>query len=698
MIFHDIDAKLFSAFDIYLFAVFILIAFIISIMGSLRLHYNLKPFYSGITLGTSHRVNVYSMLSGLWFAGIIGSTITKVSLPAASRVNKHLLVIVSLFEKAVILVILFGIALISFLFLKGVDIFSSITMGNTFDFIVVFSLLPILIWLLLSRFVSELLRVLSGLFLSTTFYSLLIVLLNALPMFLILNNLLDISVAEKILYTAALMFIGSLPISFQGIGVREAAAVYILSQYNLDTSLLLGNILMVSFASIVVISIMPLTIHFFGAQDQKLIEKKETVLHDALQYLEDHLQLIAIPCIIFCIFELRVMISTAQIPATPGDFIAIILLFGLVASFLNKTIAPRLKHASLILSGILIYFLCSFGYGWITGGISLWALNSRVIGGLFLLGYMQAGYCFFDLDKKQLQKVFLIFLCLMGIYISAFLSFITFPDLMGNLCDDIRFSGPGIHPDTTAFYLSFLMIFFIMSYYKDIISLRFLKLAGLVIPFCIGLTHSLCGLVVVAAIGFIWLLYDRKKMAGLFACILISILLSVFVVAFSIIDVEMKRAGGVQDSESSEIIGKIVCQEIFPDLDNWKESLQSSFQLFNENWLIGAGLGQTLNKIAHDNRFPPLRYNSFTLYLADTGISGVLLIGYFFYWLYTQVRKSDKGSQFLRLCFWSAILIVAFFSLLHDISFQRFLWIWIGAFLFLVEKHQSQKQTEQPMM
>ncbi len=692
-VFYDIDSKLLLAFDIRLFLIFILVAVLISILGSLRLYFNLKPFYYGVSFGTAHQVNIYSMLSGLYLAGIIGSTLTKVSLPIVNKVNKNLFIIISIFEKAITLGFISIVGIISFLVLRKVDFLTAIRFGSSFDFLILAVLLFGGVFFYFKNFTYQLFRIISALLFSTSFYSLMIVLLNLIPVFLILNNLLDVSLAEKLVYTTALMFVGSLPVSFQGIGLREVAAVYLLSQYNIDTSLLLGNILMVSFASIVVISIMPLTINLFPNNKKEIIEKKETLFYKSLSYLEKNIGLLSIPCIILGFFEIRILFFKTQIPITLGDLFAIVLFFILIASIINKNVDVLLKKATVIILMILSYFLISFLYGWLTNEASFWAFNNRVVGGLFLLGYVQAGFLFFKLDKVHIRNTLLIIFWIIAIYflklvilhVLVFLPEQTYWGKIGAL-KELEFTGPGLNSVTAAFYLCFIMLLYFIGYYKKLISKQLFLSSAFVLSVCVGLSHSLCGILTVAVFGITWLGYNIKKQLVYVIVILLGLLFS-FVLLVGFYSLQGKTQDRFQTAEfdCSIVKNNIIKREIYSS-NSWRKSCDISLNLLKQNWFFGAGLGGTLIEFGKSIEIFPKKYNSISLYLGDTGLVGFFLIGFFFFWLYSLDLQNQKDKFLLKVFFWSAIICIGIFSIVHDISYQRILWVWVGAFLSLTAK------------
>lgn len=681
---YDIDAELIRAFDFSLFLALLLIAMLLSMLGSVRLYYNLKPFYCDLSFGRVHSVNVLSMVSGLYFAGIIGSVVTKVSLPMVDKVNKNLIIIISIVEKIITLgfMCLFGLG--SFLIINNESLTTSIQIENGFDFVMLSIVMVVILFCYFKQFIKDLYKVISAFFSSTCFYSFFIVLFNLLPAYLIFNNIaVELSIFEKILYSSALMFAGSLPISFQGIGVREATALYLLSGHEIDNTLLLGSILMISLSSILAITLMPMTIKLFGGKEQiQYTEKKKTVSHSSLLNIEENLGIFSIPCLILCLFETKISILSNVIPFSIGDSFAIVLFFILVGSFVNGKIDTLLKRLCLVLFSIFSYFFLSFLFGWYNTEFSAWAFKNRLVGALLLLGYVQAGFFFAVLDRVLIKKVFLILLAIISTYLCFYLAlnFFDWPynDFFQKL-DDTQFIGSGNLVTTFAFLICIYILFFSLSFETGAIGKRILIAAQFLLSFCIGLTQSISGMLALSIVGIMLGLRGRTflKAAPIFIGILFSLVISTGIYFHKNNQTTIYENLNIQN-ETNTIISK---KEVIHKFKYWKKSGKYFIGLIDNKWITGIGLGGTVREIQDLGDSNKLSYNSVLLYLVDTGLIGIIFIGFFFYWLYSQIPVDRGHKDVLRHSFYMAMVIICLFSITSDISYQRILWIWVGMFV-----------------
>ncbi|MCP4023589.1 MAG: hypothetical protein GY729_17215, partial [Desulfobacteraceae bacterium] len=420
--YQDLNFDLFSFFNIKLFSIFIVICMLVSSVGSVRLYANLKSFYNGITLRVVHKINAYSMVSGLFFAGMIGATVTKITLPALGKANKSLVILISIVEKSITFGIMFIIGMASVLKLNNQNLLAVINMPGEFDLLMLIAASLVIVFLFLRTYILEYVRLVAVFLPNTILFSVLIVLLNLIPPYLVLNNILEVSFFQKILYATALMFIGSLPISFKGIGAREVAATILLSQYELSSSVIIGNVLMLSFSEIVAIILLPITTISFGSVTRTFEEKKNKLLENALNYIENNMMLISIPCILLCLFETKIFILNNPVSVTFGDFFAIFLSFTLIGLFFEKNIDPALRRIFILLLSIFSYFCFCFVVGFMDFGFSEWAFYNKLLGGFVLLGYVHAGFLFARLDKQTIQKVFRFIIIIMSVYLLIFLA------------------------------------------------------------------------------------------------------------------------------------------------------------------------------------------------------------------------------------------------------------------------------------
>jgi len=188
---------------------------------------------------------------------------------------------------------------------------------------------------------------------------------------------------------------------------------------------------------------------------------------------------------------------------------------------------------------------------------------------------------------------------------------------------------------------------------------------------------------------------DKSQYKKIIAVSLISgLVLSVGIVKSGVLHVSTSQSSQSQifQIEGVEEVGE---KELFfiPKSDIGRtESNRVAWNLFKKNWLTGAGLGSTLESSKKNMEYPSITNNSALLYLADTGLMGVGLILFLIYILYGFSSKRDEHDSSMKLVFWGTIAFATVFSMFHDISYQRFLWIWMGVYSGLLTSHSSISQ------
>jgi hypothetical protein len=705
--FGNISLELFESFNIRVFLIFVVLCLAGAIIGSFRLYANLKPFYSGVSFRVIHTINAYSMLSGLFFAGIVGATVTKISLPALGQANKNLVILISIVEKTITLGIIFLIGLVAVLKLNQMDVSALVRIDNGFDFYVSIVVMILVCLFFLRSYIAAYWRLVMVFLPKTILFSLLIVLINLIAPYLIFSNLLDVPVFEKIILSAALMFIGSLPISFQGIGAREVAATLLLANYDISSNLIIGNMLMLSFSSILSVLLMPVTTALFAPRTHQLKERMNKGLIAAMNHIDSHQRLLAIPCVILCLFQAKIVVLDNPVSITLGDFFAVFFVFAFIGHLFDNQLDPILKKFFMGFSLLFCYFVFSFGYGFIQFGFSKWAFSNRLMGSLFLLGYIYAGFLIGSLGRDEVKKTIIFLTWLLGGYGVIFilvqlLMASGYPvDLLSwfKIFSNFRYSGPGVNPEAFAFSTGIMAAIVLFLGQTEQLQKRLIFPALFVYSLSIGLSRSMVGgfclvFMLIPCFFKISIPGVRKKMVMVvLGALLVSQCLGL------VFQANHKQSPSVHADLhlQSGVIKKMVdtrhgSESIDPLLSvDEQEIRRFAWGLFKQQWVFGAGLGGLYTKAAQKFDTPVTLQNSVILYLTDTGIVGVLLIGAMVCWLFSIAASQNSALPELKFYFLGVLGFVLIFSINYDISFQRFLWIWMGFFIAMAGRPWPEK-------
>lgn len=708
-----IGPDLLLSFNPRLFIIFVIVFLGVAMAGSLRLYANLTPFYSGVSFRVVHGITAYSMLSGLFFAGIVGATLTKISLPALSQVNKNLVILISIVEKIVTIGVVFLIGVFALIKLRQVEIGALVRIETPVDFYTPLVCMGVISLFFLRSYITAYSRLVMAFLPKTIFFSFIIVLLNLIPPYMVFTHILDVSVSERIILSAALVIIGSLPISFQGIGAREVAATLLLSQYDVSSTVIIGHMLMLSLSSILSVVLLPATTAFFAPVSHSLTERMSTRLVEALNHIDINQRLLAIPCVILCFFRTEIAVMNNTVSITPADFFSLFFVFVLIGNLLENRMEKTLKRFFIFFSILFLYFAGSFGYGFFQFGFSKWAFYNRLVGSIVLLGFVYAGYLLGTLTSREVQRKSFFLCWMIGGYlvifflVQGFLGF-GYPTYgvlgEGNLFEKFsyfRFSGPGANPETFAFSAGIMVSLLFFYGHKGFLGEKLLFPVLFVFSLALGMTRSMVGLfcfLLILVPSFITISKPgaRKKLA---AVLLVALVLSQ---CFGLIFQGNKQApagikieAALQDHSPHAMEKKPFQEFDSPDSVVAEEMRRLAWTLFKENWVFGSGLGGLHSKAGEKFDRPVTLENSFLLYLTDTGIVGILLMSSMAYWLYTLAAPQARGRNGLRIYFLGVSGFVVAFSIFFDISFQRFLWIWVGFFVAMADPLKTVEKTIQ---
>lgn len=204
------------------------------------------------------------------------------------------------------------------------------------------------------------------------------------------ENLLNLIAAAVLISFAA-----SLPISVNGWGIRELAAIVILSRFGIEPSAAMALSILVGLtASAVILGTYPL-IHI-GFKAQAGLENSST----PIKLRTDELSIEHIMCwglgaatAILVFFQVHIPLQASIININLADAFAVFALAIVAFKFLFLSERPHWIipgfNAILFIIGMLLLF--SFFRGLLNFGITQWAFSNRLLGWCILIGYMSVG-------------------------------------------------------------------------------------------------------------------------------------------------------------------------------------------------------------------------------------------------------------------------------------------------------------------
>ena len=495
------------------------------------------------------------------------------------------------------------------------------------------------------------------------------------------NNILEAYAAAAIISFAA-----SLPITVNGWGIREIVAIYILGQLGINEHLAVSISVMIGICSTFVILIaIPITTYIYkkniGDKISNHLSQNNNSLFSPDDIEKTSIWIIAIATAILIFFQLHIHLPEmgASINVNLADPFAILALtiIALNLVIFHKLPEWRIKQFNIGLLTLSLILIFAFFHGVLQIGIDQWALSNRLFGWLVIIGYLSSGYLLVSYAGRYgLCKLFEIIIA-MGSVIVLMQIAIRGLDVFGiDFGQRLTYNFEGYAANRNAFAFQLMICIVAIFGYIKLIGLQtsahnrghygkawqILLLAGILV---VGLlfSGSRAGMIAVAGVLFLGFLSGvvRKRHFLLLTFITAILIISVLVIVAFMGDLNniMPRIALINDNERwrSVILG----------LEMWKN-----------NPILGAGLGVFLHNSIGWLGTPVVIHSTPVWILAEFGILGLLIFGWFFLLLIKPVSEEDKTSPEHHILL---MLIAGFciFSLVHEVFYQRMFWLMLGA-------------------
>lgn len=196
--------------------------------------------------------------------------------------------------------------------------------------------------------------------------------------------------------TAIVSFAASLPISVNGWGLREVAAIYIFGKLGVPSSDALAVSLLVGVSSTAIIFLVAPTI-IRRTQASAVLDFSARTLGEAASkgaHEKTAVWVLTTVATVLVCFQLHVSLPGGLINLNLADPFALLAIAGVASHILATRHLPawEVPGFNRILIGITLFLGLAFTIGAIKIGVTQWALAGRVIGWLILLGYLSLGW------------------------------------------------------------------------------------------------------------------------------------------------------------------------------------------------------------------------------------------------------------------------------------------------------------------
>jgi len=658
-------------------------------------HFNIR-----IPLAVATRATIYGHIGGLFFWTLIGQTMGRQFVLQKARIQPAIVAVLISSERIILMVLSVLLAFSGAILLVGNDAVISYAEKFPIFQIMTVSIIGLFMWFYVGRTRFEI-EVISKISMTNLYrYISEIGLITLLNLFLMLTTFVIVisvyapNISLVYVYSAAaiISFAASIPISFNGWGIREIASVYILGLLDINFSDALAASLIIGVCSTLAILISSPYLIF----KQKHIHYESNINNDVISqrlfYEKSAVWALTIATTVAIFFQIHVEVPGFQniVNINMADPFAIFSLTIILQSLIKNRSFPSWRYPEFNKSIGIISVILVFGFlvGLNKIGITPWALGSRLFGWIVILGYISTGYLVVSyLGMQGLRRFSDLFISMAVIIITLQISLrlgIVYEVDLGAVLTP-RFEGYSSNRNAFAFQL-LIVLSFVLAYssgrfkvHQKNILLNYTKIriAILCLIFTgIVLTGSRAGLgtcIILLACIYLKGATDKKILSyGILSSMLLLVLLNILYLIGS--DSGNVIFGGNEFIENQQYFNRA-----HSDSERWL-SITKGIELWINHPIFGAGLGVFIEESKEWADAPLVIHSTPIWILAEFGIIGLLIFGilivnlirFLFEW-----KTALPAHQFLS----SLVIIFLVFSLVHEIFFQRMFWLVLGAVL-----------------
>lgn len=492
----------------------------------------------------------------------------------------------------------------------------------------------------------------------------------------------------NLFYAAAIVsFAASMPISVGGWGVRELAAVFVMGKLGVPASDAVAASVVVGLCStLVVLIVAPL---LTARSSDTLCHKVVFVPVRGAPIQEDFaFWLLGFAVVVGVFFQVHLVLPNGEINVNVADPFALFSLGSLALHclFLRELPSwriPAINRFILILVSVLVI---GFVNGWTKIGLTQWALGGKLFGAVVLLGYLSAGYLITrQFGSHGLYRIAQTIVVVAFVIVIFQLSIRAGKYVQGT---PIQANFEGFAANRNAFAFQLVCAISLLLGHAAACRQSWYLILGLsVLCFGILLTGSRTAIGVVFVLIAIGVVFEKRGRYQFLAAVLLSGGLYGLVELMPLLSGELSGGGGYHVSSQFSDKGS--------DGVRWRANYEA-LQMWWSSPVFGGGLGVFLVEKEKVFGFPLQIHNSFLWVLAEFGLVGFVaalyglwLFGRFF-WVERVWRGLPAGKSL-------ALLVLSFlmFSQMHEILYQRMLWLLIGACLAI--PHVAKRLKSSPL-
>ena len=506
-----------------------------------------------------------------------------------------------------------------------------------------------------------------------------------------------------------IILISSLPISFNGWGVREGAFVVLFGYFGFSLEASLSISIMFGFATIFGVT----TVYVFGIFTRKFFQgsRKIELIKENLN-VQPYETLIAyiigfLACV--CVFfqlEMQFLYGRMSVNLADVWALASSLIFFFV--ILRKKFAPewKVKFFNFFLISFSILLIFAFIIGVINHGVTGWAVSNRLFGWIIIIGYLLIGQVATNFASPETTSKLVVSFIITSIVIVIFEVIFRKLQLYAGISFfqfSYDFMGYSANRNTFCFQLLLSLCLLLALNEKDnwpflskqVFGFSLNTISVAILLFGIWLTGSKSGLITLPVLILCYLFVKpsglRTIFSGFALASLIVLITSLGEVFFELGNLSNLPTGAstanVYDKRGTFGANSLIPKYSVPESNQIRfETWRVAIGLMQQNIFLGSGLGSIYEKTREIFGYPEVVHNTQLWLLAEFGVLSSFAIAIILFIMMKNLFVEGKGQTY----FLPSLLILScfgMFSIFHDIFYQRAFWLVLG----LVISSKSQR-------
>lgn len=495
--------------------------------------------------------------------------------------------------------------------------------------------------------------------------------------------------------SAVISFAASMPISVNGWGIREVAAVYMLKPLGVSSAHAISASIFVGLCSTAVVLVAAALVlkRKTRPSPSNTVESPKTPVYADLEKAAVWMVPMATAILVFFQMHVPLVGIDGKINLNLADPFALLALAALFAHSISLHQAPQWRASHINTAWVLIGAVLTFSFfrGMADIGVTQWALGARLMGWPVLLGYVSAGYLIVSHagshGLRRITETMVatgVVIVILQVTLRWFSHFGLYPEPPSP-----NFEGHAANRNAFAFQMLICMILVLahspgMARWHARSQHRLVQwrvwATGImlgIVSLGIVLSGSRTGLICAAIILLLAMavkLADRRTvLSGISVAAFlwsISVLLPIFL---------MQSGNVLQSSFSSDT----------SNIERW-DSISRGMEMWIQSPLLGAGLGVFYERSQDWYGYRQVIHNTPVWILAELGLVGAIAFGWVFYVFARPLFKKASSSAANRIL-GMTLLCFTLFSLAHEIFYQRIFWLVLGAVLALPAGHLNRR-------